>query len=216
MPGTTPNLQLPYPTPDDTVDVPRDVKALADALDPLGSVPVGAFMMWPTAVAPLNWLLMQGQKVAASLYPQLAALLGQDANGLVTITDMRDVFPAGAGPTMALGQAGGAASVALGVTNLPAHNHGGKTLVTDRSMAHLHPVTDPGSGGVCVGTQWFNGAFANFQLAGAGGAGWMTVDGPTGTAGSPDHMHGITSEGGNIAHENRPPFRAVNFIIRAG
>jgi hypothetical protein len=33
MPGTTPVLALPYPTPDDNVDVPRDVKALADKLD---------------------------------------------------------------------------------------------------------------------------------------------------------------------------------------
>lgn len=31
--GATTRLQLPYPTPDDTVDVPRDVKALADKLD---------------------------------------------------------------------------------------------------------------------------------------------------------------------------------------
>lgn len=31
--GSTPTLGLPYPTPDDTVDVPRDVKALADRLD---------------------------------------------------------------------------------------------------------------------------------------------------------------------------------------
>ncbi len=31
--GRTPNLDLPYPIPDDDVDVPRDVKALADKLD---------------------------------------------------------------------------------------------------------------------------------------------------------------------------------------
>jgi len=31
--GRTPNLQLPYPIPDDDVDVPRDIKALADKLD---------------------------------------------------------------------------------------------------------------------------------------------------------------------------------------
>src|SRR5262245_50377504 len=29
----TPNMSLPYPIPDDTVDVPRDIKALADKLD---------------------------------------------------------------------------------------------------------------------------------------------------------------------------------------
>jgi hypothetical protein len=33
MPGATANLALPYPIPDDSVDVPRDVKALADKLD---------------------------------------------------------------------------------------------------------------------------------------------------------------------------------------
>lgn len=33
MPSNTPNLALPYPIPADTVDVPRDVQALADKLD---------------------------------------------------------------------------------------------------------------------------------------------------------------------------------------
>jgi hypothetical protein len=33
LPANTPNLVLPYPVPADTVDVPRDVKALADRLD---------------------------------------------------------------------------------------------------------------------------------------------------------------------------------------
>ena len=94
MPGTTANLQLPYPTPDDTVDVPRDVKALADKIDPLGVVPIGSFMMWPTGVAPLNWLLMQGQQIDAAMYPALANVLGSSA-GKITIPDMRDVFPVG-------------------------------------------------------------------------------------------------------------------------
>ena len=33
MPANTPRLALPYPIPDDTVDVPRDVQALANKLD---------------------------------------------------------------------------------------------------------------------------------------------------------------------------------------
>lgn len=55
--GSTPILGLPYPVPNDAVDVPRDIKALADKLDPyqlylitgtwaslpsVGSVPEGA------------------------------------------------------------------------------------------------------------------------------------------------------------------------------
>jgi hypothetical protein len=35
MPLTTPRLGLPYPVPDDQVDVPRDVEALAEALEAL-------------------------------------------------------------------------------------------------------------------------------------------------------------------------------------
>lgn len=38
MPAATARLQLPYPIPDDTVDVPRDVQALAAKLDPSTSV----------------------------------------------------------------------------------------------------------------------------------------------------------------------------------
>ena len=40
MPGSTPRLILPYPVPDDTVDVPRDVKALADKLDGISDLGV--------------------------------------------------------------------------------------------------------------------------------------------------------------------------------
>jgi hypothetical protein len=35
MPASTPRLVLPYPIPDDTVDVPRDIQALATRLDNL-------------------------------------------------------------------------------------------------------------------------------------------------------------------------------------
>lgn len=39
MPASTARLQLPYPVPDDTVDVPRDVQALATKLDALPLLP---------------------------------------------------------------------------------------------------------------------------------------------------------------------------------
>src|SRR4051794_13713747 len=53
MPGTTTRLALPYPTPDDTVDVPRDVQALAQKLDPL----VGAY----TVTSPIGDVGMVAQ-----------------------------------------------------------------------------------------------------------------------------------------------------------
>lgn len=46
MPGTTPNLHLPYPSPPDPADVPADIQALAMALDALA--PGGSFTRAPT------------------------------------------------------------------------------------------------------------------------------------------------------------------------
>jgi microcystin-dependent protein len=214
MPGTTPRLQLPYPTPDDTVDVPRDVKALADKLDPMGTVPVGYMGMWPTSVAPTGWLLMQGQQVDAATYPGLAALFGVNA-GLVTIPDMRDLFPVGAGAN-AVGATGGAASVGLVEANNGPHAHlfSGTTGARDRSQNHGHGAHAYGYS-VAVG----GGPSAYWALA-AG----LPYEAPTSIAidgaDPADHYHpfsgGTDVRGSGVPHENRPPFRAVNFIIRAG
>lgn len=134
--GTTATLALPYPELSEPADVPADIKQLADALDALGPgyVPVGAIMMWATAAAPTNWLLLNGAQVAATDYPKLALVL-PPSGGLITLPNMVQRFPVGAGDVPevpgahALGGTGGAATVALTTGEIPAHNH---------------PVTDPG------------------------------------------------------------------------
>jgi microcystin-dependent protein len=203
MPATTPILGLPYPTADDTVDVPRDVQALAAAIDPLGTVPVGAMTMWPSGVSPSGWLLCQGQQVDAATYPKLDAVLGSSA-GKITLPDMRDVFPVGAGATMPLGQRGGAAAVALSVAQLPSHNHTGLTGARDRSQSHAHSI---------------NGLWMAAEVPGMayppGGSGITPSPITVAANDAPDHLHTIPAQGGNGAHENRPPYAALNFIIRA-
>lgn len=200
----TPILKLPYPQSTDTADVPRDIQALALAMDPLGVVPIGAVVLWIAVAVPGGWLLLDGQAVAAATYPVLASMFGQSA-GNVTLPDMRDRFPVGISATQAANSVGGAASVALATTHMPAHSHGGKTGLRDRTQAHTHALSgsvpsQPGQSGA-AGTQYVVGA--------------ATLN-ATNSTDAPDHMHTITSEGGGTAHENRPPFRAVNFIIRAG
>jgi microcystin-dependent protein len=245
--ANTPILNLPYPTPDDTVDPPRDIGALANAIDPLGVVPVGCMMMWPTGVAPAGWLLANGQQVDAATYPGLSALFGQ-VGGKVTLPDYRDTFPVGAGPVTPLGQVGGAASVALATNQLPAHNHGvtdpghahgeaaagyhshgGTTAARDRSQAHGHTVHSNysiynASGGSQVNWSQNTNLQAMYRTN-------MVAD----AADPADHLHGISGDGshthaissaatgigtqnagGGATHENRPPYRAINFIVRAG
>lgn len=56
MPSTTPVLALPYPVPADTVDVPRDVKALADKLDTISA-------LRPPVVSVLPGAPVDGQEI---------------------------------------------------------------------------------------------------------------------------------------------------------
>jgi microcystin-dependent protein len=246
MPGTTPNLNLPYPIPGDTVDVPRDIKALADALDPVGAIPIGSMTMWPTAVAPNGWLLCKGQtNIPAATYPALATVLGT-TGGMINMPDFTDRFPIGQGASAIMAAGGdnapkltgrqsgvrahnhGGAVVAVGT-----HNHGNATGLSNQNLDHDHDagVLRPG---------WPFGAAASWPMSlGSGYAvpASNTV-GPTfspnsgGIAGGPSaltsHTHGISSDGAHAhtinneaeavaldALDNRPAFRAVNFIIRA-
>jgi microcystin-dependent protein len=236
----TPTLQLPYPESTDTANVPRDIKALADAMDPLGVAPVGAMFMWPAATAPADvdgtgralWLLMLGQALPAATYPKLAALLGS-AGGNVTIPNMRDVFPVGAGAA-ALLSAGGAASVALTAAQIPSHIHG-VALTAAPAGTHGHSLSITGSnvvdpqhvfavaGGVSHVFWGANLGSGDVPLSTADN--WHGEQGSHGHIGSTavavgDHTHTVNGNtatlGGDGTHENRPPFRAVNFIIRAG
>lgn len=249
---TTPILELPYPTSLDSADVPRDLQALAEKLDPLGFAPVGAMMMWPAVNAPAGvdgngnplWFVMLGQVLPAASYPGLATVLGQ-SGGNITIPDMRNLFPIGAGAAAMLAT-GGAATVALATNELPAHAHGvndpshvhamdaqgwhahgGATAARDRSQAHGHSIQSSwaiynANGGTSLG---FQAGGSQFFRAAIGADAADPADHLHGIAGDGSHAHNIDARytgvtiqnaGGGAAHENRPPFRAINFIIRAG
>lgn len=236
--GSTPNLGLPYPTPDDTVDVPRDVQALAEKLDPLGYAPVGAMMMWPTAIAPTGWLLMDGTPRAAASYPVLAALLGT-TGGFVNVQDMRNYFPVGPGD-VALGATAGAKTVALTAaeSGMPAHNTNGASIshqhafLTAANGAHSHAPDTAGYNFVVstvaimadIAVNSVASALYALRSAATNTAG---INGRTDTTaphqhsgvtdpGDAVHGHAVAAANAAAAHENRPPCRAVNFIIRAG
>lgn len=267
MPGTTANAHLPYPIPDDSVDVPRDVKNLADSLDPLvsqGAVPAGSMVMWPGVVAPAGWAIMSGQQVSAASNPGLAAMFGA-TGGQVTIPDMTNTFPVGAGTGVALLATAGAASVALTTAQLPIHNHGvtdpqhshteaaapnhshnGTTGGNNQNLDHAHSFQDGRSvpswpagwnswlvaaaGGAGVvpdtpGTALGGAAYIGQSGGIIGGGGVIAHDHAFNTSSNGAHSHAINNSGTGISiqnaglgatHENRPPCRGVNFIIRLG
>ena len=225
MPGSTPILSLPYPTPSDAVDVPRDIKAIADAIDPLGRgyVPVGAMMMWLTAAAPTNWLLCNGALVSAATYPALAAVLGS-AGGNITLPDLKGRFPIGVGQSGApvnsnhpLGQQGGTEKVPLAVGELAAHTHsdgtlavashahGAGTLAAVAVADHQHPQDNSGRlvAGISTNTPWFQthargfDGGADLPIVAYNAGGTLLNIQQTGTAGA--HGHSVSGSSASVA-----------------
>lgn len=173
----------------------------------LGSqvVPKGAIIMWSglPASIPSGWQLCDG------------------TNGS---PDLRDRFIVGAGSSYPVGNVGGANTVALSVTGMPAHDHGGATGTDSTSHGH--------------GASTWSVDLYHSHIVGVEGPGWFDCSGGYGTNNITDrcintstanqyhnhsvsinqtsvtHSHTISPQGGGAAHENRPPYYALCFIIK--
>lgn len=155
-------------------------------VDTTGSgVPTGCIMGWPSASPPAGWLLCNGQSTTG--FPSLAAIVG------ATVPDYTGRFLVGAGVTTpsntnrALNATGGADQVSLTVAQLASHDHG---------IAHNHSFLVRSTSGT-------TGAVSM-------GAGVAQADQNVSAASNTTSG----SRGGDGAHENMPPFAALNWIIK--
>ncbi len=116
--------------------------------------------------------------------------------------DLRDRFIVGAGGSYNVGSTGGANSVALNTNQMPPHNHGAGNLNADTAGSHSHEYrTAEGTknaGGVTSG--YLHSVL--YRQTSREGAHTHTVSGSTASA------------GGGQAHENRPPYYALCFIMK--
>ena len=118
--------------------------------------------------------------------------------------DLRNRFVVAAGDTYAVGATGGADSVTLTTDQMPAHTHTGTTN-SDGNHSHTAAIRDAwqnntvnnnGSGGMYVGQN-------------------NTNTYTTSTAGAHTHSFTTASTGGGASHENRPPYYALAYIMKA-
>lgn len=184
---------------------PNITGAVTATQDDLNTViPTGLIAMWSGAInaIPSGWALCNG------------------SNGT---PDLRDRFVVGAGSTYAVGNTGGANSVTLTESQIPAHTH---VITTSGSAAtagaHTHTLTDPGHAHSDVRYQSLLGGLSG---GGSGWAGTTNVNTASATTGitmasAGDHTHVITvtataaSTGGGQSHENRPPYFALAYIMK--
>lgn len=189
------------------VAIGADIKLLLAALPNVGEI-----RGFAGATAPAGWLLCQGQVLSAAEHPQLFAVIGNayGGDGITTfaLPNSSGRVMRGAGPGNALGSSGGADSVTLSASQMPAHAHGLAGSGAGLRVSTLTPgVTAPIDGG-CIGAAATGSA--NSAAIWHSAADLNTSALQTGLTGN------TASAGSGEAVDIRPAFVAVNFIIYAG
>jgi microcystin-dependent protein len=178
--------------------IPRKVEALSYSIlseKKIMATPfLGEIRMTGFGFAPKGWALCNGQAMQISQNQQLFALIGTafGGNGQTTflLPDLRGRAPLHPGtlgntPTYKLGQNGGEEQHVLSIGEMPQHTHS----AVGSSGAAANP--SPAGNFWPTGTQLYVGSPVNSAMA----------------------ANAIGNAGSNQAHENRPPYTVVNFII---
>lgn len=167
---------------------PREASAGAEPF--LGEIELVGFNF-----APQGWATCDGQLLAINQFTALFSLLGTTygGDGLSTfaLPDLRGRAPIhmGQGPGLSpnvIGQTGGAESITLLATQMPAHAH-------VMSASSSNGTTSTPTGGVPAKNASGVPSFAALPGNAAMGA--------------------MSTVGGNQPHENRPPYLTMNYII---
>jgi len=156
---------------------------------------VGEIRLVAFNTIPDGWFECNGMELQISSYPALYALLGATYGGNGTTTfalpDLRGRVPVGAGQGAGLtnyarGAKGGYENITISTSQMPVHDHG--VLVNTGAGT----TNDPSSA----------------YLANTG-----TLDKEYSSTAGASNTVMVQDNGGGQAHENRPPYLAMKYII---
>lgn len=177
-----------------------------------GGLPIGAVIDFAGDTAPTGYFLCYGQAVSRATYSELFTAIGTafgtgDGSTTFNLPDFRG--RTAFGKDNMGGSAASRVTSGSGITGTTLGAAGGAqtvTLTTSEMPAHSHTVTDPGH--------------SHSYLRNTGDSGFVGVDPvPTlssaGVTGSATTGITIASAGGGAAHNNMPPAIILNKIIRA-
>lgn len=178
-----------------SVAMPQQTPPIQSSIRP----DVGIIEMYAGATPPPGRLLCDGASYPIAAYPDLFTVIGHTYGGTgdyFNVPNLSDRFPIGVGPK-ALGTAGGSPTTAI-----PDHTHGAANLTTNTAGAHVHT----------------SASMNKQENTAVGGNAIRIVSGSTDSGGA--HSHNVTGTTGGIIGANppvdtMPPWRALNFTIRA-
>lgn len=172
----------------------------------LQPTPPGIVQMWAGGVTggelPLNYLLCDGARLLISQYPELHAAIGRThtttgvPSGYFCLPDLRSRFVVGynynEADYNAVAKKGGEKAHQLAISEMPSHAH---------NVDDYYYIEAFSTGGIS-GT-----VYAGYNLSGSNGTDkdnaylWYKT-------------HPTYASGGSTAHENRPPYYTLAFIIK--
>lgn len=118
-------------------------------------------------------------------------------NGSNGTPDLRNRFIVGAGSTYAVGNTGGSTSVTLTEANLPAHTH---TATVSEDGEHTH--------------KYYRPLYDSRMEERSSTISYNSRQEDTSSAGKHTHTVTIGNTGSGTAHENRPPYYALAYIMK--
>lgn len=169
-----------------------------------GGVPTGTVSMFAGTTAPTGYLLCQGQAVSRTTYSALFSVIGTaygtgDGSTTFNLPNLQGRFALGKNSSHALASTGGAETVTLTTSQIPAHTHGNKSLI-----------------GSLVAYSWDDG-LANGIISNSvnsKNSGYYSGSAIGHIQYQVDASHEHDSVGGGAEHDNMPPYQTVNYIIK--
>ena len=204
------------------------------------TIPVGGITMFGGITPPTNWMLCQGQSLSTTAYPALFTAFqytygGSGAN--FNLPNLIGCFPIGAGSN--LGATGGETTHLLTTAEIPAHTHTATEAAHTHTVnqtphghgdpGHTHGVTDPGHihtgvvrptgssnegqvGNTFVQTSATDPAVTGISINGA--VTGIQANNANISLATAQPAITVVNTGGGAAHNNLPPYLAINFIVR--
>ena len=175
-----------------------DGKVKATEFIGYGATPIGGIIMWSGSTVPDGWTLCNGVTNNGITPPNLSGrfVVGIGSNGTTSYSHANK---------------GGLDAVTLSASQMPQHNH---TFTTSSNGNHTHqierlPYDGMGSGidmMSMTGSSNWDEAWTGVDTRGRGAS--------ISTNGNHNHSGTTANKGSSTAHENRPAYYAIAYIMR--